>query len=192
VAVLVESEPLFAVAFDAPGETMRCATWADVRALFAGADDVMDFPDTTHEAAVEELDLAWARDRALQLTLVLLDRDAKADTRAEAADCVGELFAEPISGRTGQVEVFVANRLLLCSTPRGFIRPVGGNHPSPRRPIRQAPSPCSCARSRRPNRASRYSAARGMTSRSVCSVEAGKVLRPRRRFIVKKHERSLC
>ena len=117
VAVLVESEPLFAVRFDAPGETILCATWADVRALFAGADDVIDFPDTTHEAAVEELDLAWARDRALLLTLTLLDRDAKADTRAEAADCVGELFAEPISGRTGKVEAFVADRLHSAPLP---------------------------------------------------------------------------
>lgn len=119
VAVLCDAGPRFAVAFDSPGETLPCSTWADVRALLAGADDVLDLPETTHEAAVEELDLAWAKDRAMQLTLALLDGDTRAITRAEAAESVGELFAEPISGRPGEVEAFVLNRLSSAPMPLG-------------------------------------------------------------------------
>jgi hypothetical protein len=87
--------------------------------FLAGADDVIELPDTTHEAAVAELGLAWAKDRALQLTLGLLDGATRANTRAEAAEGVGELFAEPFSGRPGEVEAFVANRLYSAPMPLG-------------------------------------------------------------------------
>ncbi len=117
VAVFCDAGPRFAVSFDAPEETLPCHTWADVRALLASAHDVIDLPDTTREAAVAELDLAWANDRALQLTLVLLDRAARPDTRAEAAACVAELFAESFAGQPGAVETFVAQR--LASAPPG-------------------------------------------------------------------------
>ena len=119
VAVLCDAGPRYAVGFDSPGETIPCSTWAAVRVLLAGADDVIELPDTTHEAAVAELDLAWAKDRAMQLTLGLLDGTTRANTRAEAAEGVGELFAEPFSGRPGEVQAFVANRLFSAPMPLG-------------------------------------------------------------------------
>jgi tetratricopeptide (TPR) repeat protein len=112
MAVLLEEEPLYAVAFDAPDEVIPCRVWSDVRVLFAGAEDVTEMDTATHESAIEALDLAWAKDRAMQLTLVLLDSKANEDTRKDAAECVTELF------EFAGVEEFVANRLFASPMPK--------------------------------------------------------------------------
>lgn len=121
VAVLCDPAPMFAVAFDAPGERVRCGSWAEARALFAGAGDVYETADITPEETAAELDRAWARDRALQLTLVLLDGSASAEVRADAAESAGELLSEPAWG----VESFVADRLHAAPLPAADADPTG-------------------------------------------------------------------
>ncbi len=48
---------------------------------------------TTKEEAINHLEIAWRRDRALQMTLILLDRNEEEDVRKEAAECLEDLLA---------------------------------------------------------------------------------------------------
>jgi hypothetical protein len=114
----LESKPLYAVSSNAPDEKWHCATWMDARNLLAGADDFTEHRHVTHEKAVKLLDLAWAQDRALQLTLALLDPKLKRETRAAAARGVGNLFTDSGSRPARVVEQFVANRLYSIPLPK--------------------------------------------------------------------------
>jgi tetratricopeptide (TPR) repeat protein len=48
--------------------------------------------ETTQEEAIKHLEIAWRRDRALQMTLILLDRNEKEDVREKAAECLDDLL----------------------------------------------------------------------------------------------------
>lgn len=110
-------KPLYALALNPPGARLPCKSWADVQNLFAGADDVTEYHDITHEKVVDLLGTAWARDRALQLVLALLDAKLKTETRVSAAKSIVKLFSHVGEGETGDVKAFVANRLHSVPLP---------------------------------------------------------------------------
>ena len=92
LALLGEGDTVWAVAVETPDERTPC-NWRDAPYLLADAHDIVELQDVSQAKALEELEQAWRRDRALQLLLILLDREEEAETRTMAAECVDEHFA---------------------------------------------------------------------------------------------------
>lgn len=84
---------------------------ADIRWCFGSIGDLTEFDADTVEALLEEIKLRQSSDRALQLTLILLDQDEPLVVRKEAAECLSELF------EIDEVVTFVANRLYSAPMP---------------------------------------------------------------------------
>ena len=106
------------ISADAPDVMIPCVR-DGVGRLFGGAVDVMALPNTSTSEAVTRLLSAWHNDRALQLTLILLDREEEDETRSLAASCV----ERHIVAHRQAIE-FVANR--LRSTPLPAIADLSG------------------------------------------------------------------
>ena len=92
VAILENEEGLFSLRPDSE-LPVKCSQ-GDRRYLLADALDVQEFTDVTTEQAIKELKLAWSKDRALHLMLILLDRDTSAGLRVDTADCLEEMIEE--------------------------------------------------------------------------------------------------
>ena len=87
-------------------------TKKDISYLLADTTDVIELDKATPETARTSLELAYQKDRALHLILILLDGDADSETRTMAAECLEEFFAE------SQVFDFVCNRLYVAPLPQ--------------------------------------------------------------------------
>ena len=110
LALLGDGDAVWAVSVEAPQERTRC-DWRDAPYLFADADDVVELPDVSQEKALDHLEQAWRRDRALQLMLILLDREEDAETRTMAAKCVEEHFASE------KIRQYAADRFYSAPLP---------------------------------------------------------------------------
>ena len=87
LAVLIDGESIYSIEANDPGvDTPRDRT--DLLHLFAGATDVVEFPVEDRAAAVRRLQFDWNCDRALRMTLILLDPEEDSETRVLAAECV--------------------------------------------------------------------------------------------------------
>ena len=84
---------------------------ADVRLFFGYLNDLKEFDAPSVKDLAEEIKDRQSSDRAIQLALILLDREEPLDVRDEAADCLKELFL--IDG----VANYVANRLYSVPMP---------------------------------------------------------------------------
>ena len=110
MALVLDGDDVWSLTVDAPHTLVPCAR-ESVLNVFAGASDVQSFSDVTQTEAVDRLQHAWRIDRALQLTLILLDHEDSGETRIMAAECVEEFFQYP------EVHEFVANRLFSAPLP---------------------------------------------------------------------------
>ena len=84
---------------------------ADIRWCFGSISDLREFDADTVETLLDEIKVRQSSDRALQLTLILLDRDEPLVVRKEAAECLSELF------EIDEVTTYVANRLYSSPMP---------------------------------------------------------------------------
>ena len=84
---------------------------ADVRLCFGKLNDLTEFNSSSVENLLEEIRVRQSSDRALQLALILLDREEPQEVRGEAAECLRELFSIDV------VMTHVANRLYSAPMP---------------------------------------------------------------------------
>jgi hypothetical protein len=94
IALLIDDGKCWSVSVEEPGRMTPCAQ-EEFHYLIAGGDDVVALETTTADDARAELQAAWCRDRALQMTLILLDREEEAEIRGMAAECLEERLADP-------------------------------------------------------------------------------------------------
>jgi tetratricopeptide (TPR) repeat protein len=74
--------------------------------------DLRELDRVTRDHAVQELELAWYRDRGLQLSLILLDREEPIDVRREAVGALDECLEQPGVGE------FIGDHLYSAPLPR--------------------------------------------------------------------------
>lgn len=110
VAVMVDGDQLHSFTVDSPNELVPRRE-ADLRYLFGGATDVRKLQEADRDESHELLVRLWKQDRALHLTLILLDPDAESSTRDDAASCLNEFL------ETQEVEEFVSDRLYTAPLP---------------------------------------------------------------------------
>ncbi len=96
--------------------------------LLEGADDAYELNDVSEQQVVRELDLAWRKDRALHLVLILLERDTRQETRKESAELLEILVADE------RVFRHILNRLHVAPLPatadlEGAVRITGKRFP---------------------------------------------------------------
>ncbi|MFO0943774.1 MAG: tetratricopeptide repeat protein [Pirellulales bacterium] len=103
IAVLSEGGRYWSVSVEEPDLRKSCAP-EEIPFIFAGAEDV-SCVDASESEVLTRLNVAWEMDRALQMTLVLLDLDEDQETREMAAECLEEFL------QNADVFDFVANRL---------------------------------------------------------------------------------
>jgi tetratricopeptide (TPR) repeat protein len=90
IAVLIDGTRVSSMGINSP-ELLPCSM-SDIARLFADASDVSELPNATRENALAALDLAWRQDRALQLLLILLDRNSSKRARALSVGSLEELL----------------------------------------------------------------------------------------------------
>jgi tetratricopeptide (TPR) repeat protein len=102
VAILVHDGNVYTIDVDSD-QPVECEL-ADMSHLIGEARDAYWLRDTSRERVVIELEDAWRRDRALQLMLILLDREEVDGVRMEAAECLEDLLAgEQVREQLGSV-----------------------------------------------------------------------------------------
>ena len=84
---------------------------ADIRFRFENVSGMCEFDVDSEDALVEELELRWSSDRALQLSLIALDREEPDSIRSEAISCLQDLFL------SSDVTDYVANRVYSAPMP---------------------------------------------------------------------------
>ena len=84
---------------------------ADVRLCFGSLNDLTEFDAGSVEELLEEVRMRQSSDRAIQLALILLDREEPREVRSEAAQCLRKLFSNNV------VIKHVANRLYSAPMP---------------------------------------------------------------------------
>ncbi len=110
VAILIEKKRIFSLHIGEENTIPR--TKEDIPYLLADTTDVIELDKATPETARTSLELAYQKDRALHLILILLDGDADSETRTMAAECLEEFFAE------SEAFDFVRNRLYVAPLPQ--------------------------------------------------------------------------
>lgn len=96
LAVLIDGDSVYSIEANEPG-TSTPRDRADLLHLFSGATDVTEFPVDDRAAAVTRLQFDWNCDRALRMTLILLDPEEDSETRVLAAECVEDrLSIDPV------------------------------------------------------------------------------------------------
>ena len=110
LAILKDGERVFSLHLDSADPVPRSES--DIPYLLADASDVEQLDDVSHDEAVSALELAWSKDRALHLTLILLDGDADGETRRLAAECLEDLLSSE------SVLEFVSNRFYAALLPQ--------------------------------------------------------------------------
>ena len=80
LALLGDGDAVWAVSVEAPEERTPC-NWRDALYLLADVDDVVELPVVSQEQALDELEQAWRRARALRLLLLPLPREEYPSTR---------------------------------------------------------------------------------------------------------------
>ena len=112
IAVLIQGNEVSFIDLEARGPD-RLSSPSDVSYLLAGATDVVEINRTERKEVLARLKVAWRFDRALQLTLISLDRSDSRENRTLCIECLGEFF------RDSEVCDYVANRLYSAPLPPG-------------------------------------------------------------------------
>ena len=110
VAVLIEGDDVSLLGIESGGKRLRCSP-SSVPYLFAGANDVYEVKAATDVEVIGRLKRAWQLDRALQLTLILIDGSEALETKRLSIEC--------LSGLLGDASVLehVSNRLYSAPLP---------------------------------------------------------------------------
>jgi len=110
IAVLIDGGQLHSYSLNAPESWNVRHEW-EIPLLFADADDIIQLENISQTQAIETLKLEWAKDRSLQLTLILLDPEEERQTRFEASECLDAFFNQ------GDVRTYVENHLYSAPLP---------------------------------------------------------------------------
>ena len=92
VAVIIDGD--CAVSIDAETHQRITRAQHDWPYLLDDADDLYELEDVPEDQIIVELDLAWKKDRALHLALILLDGEADRETRTESAELLEDFFSD--------------------------------------------------------------------------------------------------
>ena len=107
---MIDRGRLYYVTLDQPDQFNECTRVEGAR-LLSDATDIVQLSSTSRTEIIAELETAWQRDRALQLTLILLDPNEDLDNRVAAAECLDEFLSNP------GVRDYVGNRLYAAPLP---------------------------------------------------------------------------
>jgi len=109
-AVLFCDERVYSVTLDAPENRREREEW-EILWLFADTTDVEQVECEDEPKVLQTLELAWEKDRSLQLIIILLDSKEDIELRLSAATCL-DPFLENSS-----VREFVENRMYSAPLP---------------------------------------------------------------------------
>ena len=109
-AVLIDSGRFYFLSLDQPDRVTEKTEW-EVARLLADAADVFQIDDAPQSKILEELEIAWQKDRGLQLFLILLDPGEEIENRLAAAECLNEFLSNSV------VDEYIANRLYSAPLP---------------------------------------------------------------------------
>ncbi len=109
-AALIEGNDVSILRFNDGG--LERTTFEVVGRIFAGCTDVKHFQGVDMVQVDAALHKSWSFDRAIRLTLIVLDDKEYVETKQEAASYLEELFTDP------EVKTFVANQLAWAPLPR--------------------------------------------------------------------------
>jgi tetratricopeptide (TPR) repeat protein len=109
-AVLIDSGRFYSLTLDQPDRVTERTEW-EVAHLLADAGDILQIENAPQSRILEELEVAWEKDRGLQLFLILLDPREEIETRVTAAECLDEFLSSSV------VQEFLANRLYSAPLP---------------------------------------------------------------------------
>jgi tetratricopeptide (TPR) repeat protein len=112
VAILIQGNEITTLGIEDGRGELRYAP-AAIPYLLAGANDVVEINSTSRRDVLGRLKLSWQFDRALQLTLIALDRSEEVENRRLSIECLSELFGDH------QVLESVGNRLYSAPLPEG-------------------------------------------------------------------------
>jgi len=112
VAVLIQGNEVSFLELEGAGRDLPCSP-AAIPYLLAGANDVVEIRATARNDVLTRLKAAWRSDRALQFTLISLDRSESIGNRNLSIQCLAELFNDH------HVCDYVGNRLYSAPLPRG-------------------------------------------------------------------------
>ena len=110
LAIVKEGNHFCMISKDTSSAFVRISD-ADVRLCFGSLNDLTEFDAGSVEGLAEEIEVRQSSDRALQLALILLDREEPQEVCGEAAECLRELFSIDV------VITHVANRLYSAPMP---------------------------------------------------------------------------
>jgi tetratricopeptide (TPR) repeat protein len=109
VAVLLEGSSVSSLHMDSAQLVPR--SQADIVHLLGDASDIIELDGSDTKAATTALRLAWEKERALHLVLILLDTEADIEARTLSAECLEEFLTNPL------VLEFVEDRLYVAPLP---------------------------------------------------------------------------
>jgi len=111
IAILIDNEHFYSLELGELGNVTERQEW-EVPLLFEDATDIQQIDDATEATIRENLQLAWEKDRALQLILIFLDSQETMEIRFSAAECVNDFL------NSAAVNEYIANRLYSAPLPR--------------------------------------------------------------------------
>lgn len=91
--MLLQEGKYYALHLEQADDPIECADWS-IPHLFADCTDVEVIRNTSESSVRQQLELMWAKDRAVHLFLILLDKDEDRENRALAAECLEDFFSE--------------------------------------------------------------------------------------------------
>ena len=92
LAIIRDRGKQFVLKVDDDIDSIREIRDNDAALMFRDCTDVYNSTADTIDEVRAELELAWAKDRALHLTLILLDSSEEPENRILATECLDELF----------------------------------------------------------------------------------------------------
>ena len=90
-AVCIEDGRFYSISLDSP-ETWSERHECEIPYLFVDAADNLQLENISRSDVIDKLKIEWAKDRGLQLILILLDHEEELQTRLEAAECLDDFL----------------------------------------------------------------------------------------------------
>lgn len=109
-AVCIEDGRFYSVSLDSP-ETWSERHECEIPYLFVDAADILQLENISRSDVIDKLKIEWAKDRGLQLILILLDHEEELQTRLEAAECLDDFLNQD------EVRKYVENHLYSAPLP---------------------------------------------------------------------------
>ncbi len=110
VAVLIEGNTATSFSIDEPNVHIPLST-SSVSYIFSHVTDLLKFKGISKDKALSELEVAWGKDRIMQLSLLLLNTEESRDIRISAAESIEEFLADR------HLEDYLLNRFFMAPLP---------------------------------------------------------------------------